>query len=148
MNRKESLQALRKKLVQKRDALVRALSGDMSLLHKLRTQNTGDMADAAMDSAQDDVSTQLVEVESRELERIMRVLRKDPESFGVCEGCATAIPLARLNALPYATHCIKCQREQERQGGGTSADIDWSRLLDSSDGDSEPEGIDTEQSRS
>ena len=24
--------------------------------------------------------------------------------------------MARLNALPYATYCIKCQREAERQG--------------------------------
>ena len=26
--------------------------------------------------------------------------------------------MARLNALPYATLCIKCQRESEREGGG------------------------------
>ena len=38
--------------------------------------------------------------------------------FGICEGCGTGIPMARLNALPYATYCIKCQREAERQGAG------------------------------
>jgi RNA polymerase-binding transcription factor DksA len=26
--------------------------------------------------------------------------------------------MARLNALPYATMCIECQRELERSGGG------------------------------
>ncbi len=42
--------------------------------------------------------------------------------------------MARLNALPYATYCIKCQREAERQGAsaGSAANVDWSRLLDSS----------------
>jgi DnaK suppressor protein len=43
-----------------------------------------------------------------------------------------------LNALPYATFCIKCQREAERQGSSAgSADVDWSRLLDSSGGDTD-----------
>ena len=45
--------------------------------------------------------------------------------------------MARLNALPYATYCITCQREAERQGATSSADVDWSRLLDSSGGDAE-----------
>jgi DnaK suppressor protein len=30
--------------------------------------------------------------------------------------CGGKIPLARLNALPYATMCIECQRELERSG--------------------------------
>jgi DnaK suppressor protein len=45
--------------------------------------------------------------------------------------------MARLNALPYATYCIKCQRESERQGGGSSSDVDWSRLLDTSGNDAD-----------
>ena len=45
--------------------------------------------------------------------------------------------LARLNALPYATYCIACQREAERQGGSASSDVDWGRLLDSSGGDAD-----------
>jgi len=52
--------------------------------------------------------------------------------FGVCEGCGENIPMARLNALPYATYCITCQREMERQGTHSAADVDWGRLLDSS----------------
>ena len=55
----------------------------------------------------------------------------------LCEACGTNIPLARLNALPYATCCIKCQREAERQGAGNRADVDWSRLLDSSSHDAD-----------
>jgi hypothetical protein len=38
--------------------------------------------------------------------------------------------MARLTALPYATFCIGCQREAERQGVTNAADVDWSRLLD------------------
>jgi DnaK suppressor protein len=38
--------------------------------------------------------------------------------------------VARLNALPYSTVCIKCQREIESEGGllhGRTA-ADWARL--------------------
>ena len=37
--------------------------------------------------------------------------------YGVCEVCSKKIPMARLDALPYATMCIECQREIERNGG-------------------------------
>jgi DnaK suppressor protein len=57
--------------------------------------------------------------------------------FGICEGCGTSIPMARLNALPYATYCISCQREAERQGTSSSSEVDWSRLLDVSTGDAD-----------
>jgi DnaK suppressor protein len=44
--------------------------------------------------------------------------------------------MARLNALPYATLCIECQRESERFGKGAGGDSDWGRVLDTSgDGD-------------
>jgi DnaK suppressor protein len=36
--------------------------------------------------------------------------------YGSCEVCNGKIPLARLNALPYATMCIECQRDLERSG--------------------------------
>ena len=70
---------------------------------------------------QDEISSQLAEVESRELTRIEYALeRMRNGQFGICEGCGTNIPMARLNALPYATYCIKCQREAERQGASSA----------------------------
>jgi DnaK suppressor protein len=133
MSRKDAILNMRQVLIKRRDALRNALAGDLSLLKELRAQTSGDMVDAALDSVQDEISSQLAEVESRELTRIEYALERMRNGhFGVCEGCGTAIPMARLNALPYATCCIKCQREMESQGmsGGTSADADWSRLLD------------------
>ncbi|MEN6458299.1 MAG: TraR/DksA family transcriptional regulator [Thermoguttaceae bacterium] len=136
MSRKDAILSMHQILIKRRDALRKALAGDLSLLKELRAQTSSDMVDAALDSVQDEISSQLAEVESRELSRIEYALERMREGqFGLCEGCGTNIPMARLNALPYATHCIKCQREAERQGGGTSGDVDWSRLLDSSGGD-------------
>ena len=117
MSRKDAILSMRQVLVKRRDALRKALAGDLSLLKELRAQTSGDMVDAALDSVQDEISSQLAEVESRELTRIEYALeRMRNGQFGICEGCGTNIPMARLNALPYATLCIKCQREAERQG--------------------------------
>ncbi len=46
--------------------------------------------------------------------------------------------MARLNALPYATLCIECQRELEREGYVSGPDADWSKVLDSGSSDSDP----------
>ncbi len=131
MSRKDAILSMRQVLIKRRDALRKALAGDLSLLKELRAQTSGDVIDAALDSVQDEISSQLAEVESRELARIEYALERMRNGhYGICEGCNTTIPMARLNALPYASFCIKCQREAERQGATSAADVDWSRLLD------------------
>jgi DnaK suppressor protein len=131
MTRKESIFKLRDLLITRRDALRRALAGDLSLLKQLREQTSGDVIDAALDAAQDEISSQLAEVESRELANIERaLLRIRKGTYGECEACNNKIPLARLNALPYATSCIECQRAAETSGGAGGGAGDWSRVLD------------------
>jgi len=89
------------------------------------------VVDAALDAVQDEISSQLAEVESRELANIERALvRIRAGTYGECEGCGNKIPLARLNALPYATSCIECQRAAEISGGAGGQAGDWSRVLD------------------
>ncbi len=34
--------------------------------------------------------------------------RVDEGTYGICEMCGEAIPVARLDALPYATTCVSC----------------------------------------
>lgn len=138
MARKDAILNMRQVLIKRRDALRQALAGDLSLLKELRAQTAGDVVDAALDAAQDEISSQLAEVESRELTYIENALERMREGkYGSCEGCSTNIPLARLNALPYATLCINCQRELERQGMTNSADVDWGRVLDSGSNDAD-----------
>src|SRR4051812_5019749 len=131
MARKDAILSMRQILIMRRDALRTALAGDLSLLKELRAQTAGDVVDAALDSAQDEISSQLAEVESRELASIENALLRMKEGqFGVCEGCNCTIPMARLNALPYATLCIDCQREAERTGSAGGGDADWGRVPD------------------
>lgn len=38
-------------------------------------------------------------------------------SYGLCERCSAQIPTARLDAFPYARHCVRCAETAERVGG-------------------------------
>ncbi len=137
-NRKEAMSSMRQILIKRRDALRQALAGDLSMLKEMRSDVSGDVVDWALDSVQDEINSQLAEVESRELARIENALERMRDGqYGACEACGTNIPMARLNALPYATLCIKCQREAERDGGYGGGPVDWARLVDVSGGDAD-----------
>ena len=117
MGRKDSIAKLHQVLVVRREALEKALAGDSTMLKQLEKQTGGDAVDFALDSANEELNSQLAEVEARELEKIDTALEKlDDGTYGMCEGCNKAIPLARLKALPYATNCIECQRASEEDG--------------------------------
>ena len=137
-NRKEAMMSMHQVLIKRRDALRQALAGDLSMLKELRSDAAGDVVDWALHSVQDEINSQLAEVESRELARIEVALERMRDGhYGICEGCGTSIPIARLNALPYATLCIKCQRESERDGGLGTGAVDWTRLVDVSGSDAD-----------
>ncbi|MCA9186486.1 MAG: TraR/DksA family transcriptional regulator [Pirellulaceae bacterium] len=138
MARKDVVNKMKEVLVKRRDALRKALAGDLSMLKELREQASGDVVDFALDSAHDEISSQLAEVESRELVSIETALERMREgTYGICEGCDGSIPLARLQALPYATCCIECQRKLEKHGGSSGGPVDWGRILGNDVGDRE-----------
>jgi DnaK suppressor protein len=41
--------------------------------------------------------------------------RLDAGTYGTCERCGKPIASERLEALPFATHCIACQEIEDRQ---------------------------------
>jgi RNA polymerase-binding protein DksA len=41
--------------------------------------------------------------------------RIEAGTYGICQNCGTQIPQERLEALPWATLCIDCQRDRERR---------------------------------
>jgi DnaK suppressor protein len=131
MSRKEAIINMRDVLLKRRDALRKILAGDLSVLKELRNTSTGDLIDAALDSAHDEISSQLAEVESRELAATENALERiRTGQYGICERCGCNIPMARLNALPYATLCINCQREAEQFGASSTLSANWSRVAD------------------
>lgn len=129
MARKDALLRLHARLVARRDALRKALNGDLDDFRALAAQDTvGDNVDAAVDTANDEISTQLVEIESRELSQIEHALNRIVEGvYGRCEFCGEKIAEARLNALPYTNTCIDCQRENERTGQSFRPGVETNR---------------------
>ena len=131
MSRKAAILKLRDTLVKRREALRKALAGDLSLLKEMQAQSGGDEIDAALDAAHNEINSQLAELESRELAQVEDALaRMNDGTYGICEATGKPIPLARLQALPYATLCIEAQRELEKQGEfGTVSD--WGHVYNS-----------------
>jgi DnaK suppressor protein len=132
MSRKDAIKKLHETLVRRRDAIRRALKGDLSLFQELHQEKTGDVLDAAADSVQDELNSQLIEVEARELNAIDEAIaRMDQGMYGQCDGCGKSIPLTRLRAVPYATDCIECRRKSERKK--SSGGVSWNRVYDQVD---------------
>jgi len=137
MSRKESLQKLRVTLIRRRDALRKTLASDLSLLCELHQQKTGDALDAAADTVQDELNSQLIEVESRELTAIQEAIERfQSGGYGDCQACEKPIPLNRLRALPYASECIECRRRAERLGEDASGVAPWHRIFENTEIDS------------
>ena len=134
MARRDALVRLHKSLAGRRSELRRRLGqGLKDLGLSNNSGQTGDSADAAFGSGSDEVVSQLAELEAKELRQVERAMLKlQRGTYGLCEGCQTKIPVARLNALPYSTLCVKCQREMEddlRWGGGRMGH-NWDQVSD------------------
>lgn len=144
MARKDALLRLHQSLVARRADLRRRLGVELQDLAHLKTSSaSGDSADAAFDAAGDEITSQLAELEAKELGQVERALAKlKSGTYGTCEGCGQKIPVIRLNALPFSTLCVSCQRENEAGSGWlTDRLLSWDRV---SDGDAmdEPRGVD------
>jgi len=53
--------------------------------------------------------TGLAEAAASELQQVDDALaRLDAGTYGTCANCGEAIPVARLEVRPFATHCVRC----------------------------------------
>jgi len=74
------------------------------------------LADTATETYDRELDYTLEENSEHVLGEIDSALKRIEEgSYGLCSSCGKAIPEERLEALPWATLCIDCQRERERR---------------------------------
>jgi DnaK suppressor protein len=129
MKRNEFLKDTEKRLRGRREALRRALAGDMSMLRTQQEQSVGDEIDAAIATEQAELRSQMASFESRELAQIESALDKIRLGrYGRCDTCDKAISPVRLRALPYATECIACARQDEHRGAGAARSSPINRI--------------------
>jgi RNA polymerase-binding transcription factor len=71
-----------------------------------------DFAQVLSDRANSETIKRVLEQDREQAERAQA--RQAKGVYGVCEDCGQKIAPERLEALPDATRCIKCQAEWER----------------------------------
>jgi DnaK suppressor protein len=77
------------------------------------------MADDGTDTMEQEKEFLLASQDGRQLmdiDEALRMLYQNPEGFGACERCGGEIGVERLEMVPWARHCIDCQREAEESG--------------------------------
>jgi RNA polymerase-binding transcription factor DksA len=121
---KADLDAYRQHLI----SLSSRLNGDVShladeALRKNQRDASGNlssmpihMADIGSDNFEQEFTLSLLQNEENVLKEIGDALeRLKLGTFGLCEECQSAIPKARLGALPYTRYCVDCARKLEKQ---------------------------------
>jgi len=75
-----------------------------------------DSGDVAAYSYSKEVIMGLGENERTKLRLVEEALAKiDEGTYGVCERCEEAIPVKRLELLPFTRYCVQCQTELETE---------------------------------
>jgi DnaK suppressor protein len=103
------------------------LRGDVSqmadaALKKRRSEANGDlssmpihMADIGTDNFEQEFTLSLMQSDEQTLDLIETSLERiEDGTYGHCEECGVKIPKSRLNAVPYASLCVKCATQQEQ----------------------------------
>ena len=80
------------------------------------TQYSQHQADNGTDTMEQEKALMFLGKESEQLAQIDEALRrlyKEPETFGRCVECGTAIDRERLDLVPWTMHCVECQAAAE-----------------------------------
>ncbi len=73
-------------------------------------------ADLGSHSIEEEVTLDLLENEEQLIEQINAALDRLNEGlYGRCAACGQVIARKRLQALPYARHCVACARNRQRK---------------------------------
>jgi DnaK suppressor protein len=95
-------------------------------LRKTRSEASGDlssmpihMADIGSDAFEQEFTLSLMASEEGTLEQIEHALERiRARTYGVCEDCGGVIAKKRLEAIPFASLCIRCAEKQEHGHAG------------------------------
>jgi len=103
-------------LLQKRGLIL----GDLSSMESsaLRASEQGsssdNMADYGSDNYEQSFILGLMENVGSQIKEINSALERiESGSYGACDECGCSIPRARLEAIPWAKHCVNCKSKLE-----------------------------------
>ena len=112
---KRKAEAFRKRLLAKQEELLRLVTKTEQDGREADEEATQDIADKAANSYtkeflfhQSDDNRRMLQLVNDALQRIKS------SSFGLCAACQEEVQPKRLEAVPWARHCIECQEKQEQ----------------------------------
>ena len=118
----ELIDELRQSLERERDRLVQRISALIEAEQKLgesqgeESDAGGGMADVASDANEQTLELSLERAERIHLAEIEAALHRIKDGhYGICEECGLAIPVERLQALPWTRYCVRCAGISQRQ---------------------------------
>ncbi len=112
--KKKELQEFRKLLLNRVRGLLRDIGEYKAGIKEIEEVRSADWVDKVADEAPLEVLDSLGELQRQEVAQIEKALERiEDETYGNCITCGKEITYKRLRAIPYALHCIECQRNEE-----------------------------------
>jgi DnaK suppressor protein len=112
---KKQQDALKKKLQDKRRALVAAYVTNKNYGRDTEDGDTQDIADKASNAYTKEFLYSLSNTDRTVLQQVDEALeRLKGGHFGVCVECGEKMLPKRLDAVPWARHCLSCQEREEK----------------------------------
>jgi DnaK suppressor protein len=112
---KDPLEKFRKRLLAKQEELVYDLRRNREVTDETVDEQAQDMVDRATSAYTREFAFSLSESDRRTLLLIdQALLRIDQGTYGVCVHCQGRVQDKRLEAVPWARHCIDCQELQDK----------------------------------
>lgn len=105
----------RKQLLAKQEEIRRMVARSDQDGREADNEITQDQADRAANSYTKEFLFHQSDGNRRILQLIQEALRRaDEGSYGLCVECEQDVQSKRLDAVPWARHCIECQEKQEK----------------------------------
>jgi DnaK suppressor protein len=115
MNKKER-EEFRKKLLEKKSAILRKLNELTSESKEMETNVAQDVVDKAETSYTKEFLLSLSDADREQLLLIDEALKRlARDEFGICQLCHQEIGRKRIEALPWTPYCIDCQEKAEEE---------------------------------
>ena len=107
---KDPLEKYRKRLLVKQEELLHDLSRNRQVTDESVDEQAQDMVDRATSAYTREFAFSLSESDRRTLLLIdQALLRLDQGTYGTCVHCQGHVQEKRLEAVPWARHCLECQ---------------------------------------
>jgi DnaK suppressor protein len=112
---KKKVELYRKRLLGKQEELLRAVSQSEQDGREADEEGTQDVADKAANAYTKEFLFHQSDDNRRTLQLVNEALaRLKNGSYGLCVACHEEVQSKRLEAVPWARHCIECQEKQEQ----------------------------------